>query len=79
MWKYIGDKLNIPQSAFSVEGAVAQLAKRSASEGLIKALQALLETCDMARFAPTSLDLSVMRRTYDEARRIIVELERVLK
>jgi hypothetical protein len=79
MWKYIGDKLNIPQSAFSVEGAVAQLAKRSAPEGLIKALQALLETCDMARFAPTSLDLSVMRRTYDEARRIIVELERVLK
>ena len=39
----------------------------------------ILETCDMARFAPTSLELAVMQKTYDEARRIIVELERTLQ
>jgi hypothetical protein len=33
----------------------------------------------MARFAPTSLELPAMQKTYDEARRIIVELERTLK
>ena len=79
LWKYLGDKLNIPQSAFSVEGAVTELSSRAASADLITSLKALLETCDLARFAPTSLDLAVMRRTYDEAQRIIVALEKTLK
>jgi hypothetical protein len=79
LWKYLGDKLNIPQSAFSVEGAVGVLAEKNAPDEILRSLKSLLETCDMARFAPTSLDLSVMRRTYNEAQRIIVELERVLR
>ena len=79
LWKYLGDKLNIPQSAFSVEGAVAELSARGVPADLITSLKALLETCDLARFAPTSLDLAVMQRTYDEAQRIIVALEKTLK
>ena len=39
----------------------------------------VLEACDMARFAPTSLELPAMQKTFEEARRIIVELERTLK
>jgi len=39
----------------------------------------LLESCDMARFAPTSLETAAMQKTYDEARRVIVELEHTLK
>ena len=79
LWKYLGDKLNIPQSAFSIEGAVTELGARAAPPDLITSLKALLETCDLARFAPTSLDLTVMQRTYDEAQRIIVALERILR
>lgn len=79
LWKYLGDKLNIPQSAFSIERAVADLASRAAPADIITSLKALLETCDLARFSPTSLDLAVMRRTYDEAQRIIVALERILR
>ena len=79
LWKYLGDKLNIPQSAFSIEGAVAELASRAVPADLITSLKALLETCDLARFAPMSLDLAVMQRTYDEAQRIIVALERILR
>ena len=79
LWKYLGDKLNIPQSAFSVEGAVSELTARTVPADLITSLKALLETCDLARFAPTSLDLTVMQRTYDEAQRIIVALEKTLK
>jgi hypothetical protein len=79
LWKYLGDKLNIPQSAFSIEGAVAVLGSHGVPADLITSLKALLETCDLARFAPTSLDLAVMQRTYDEAQRIIVALERTLK
>ncbi|HTY58231.1 MAG TPA: BatD family protein, partial [Bacteroidota bacterium] len=79
LWKYLGDKLGIPQSAFSIEGAVAELGARSVAPALTTSLKALLETCDLARFAPTSLDLTVMQRTYDEAQRIIVDLERTLR
>lgn len=79
LWKYLGDKLTIPQAEFSVEGAARTLITRSADPGIVAALTALLESCDMARFAPTSLDVTVMQRAYDEAQRIIVELERTLK
>jgi hypothetical protein len=79
LWKYLGDKLNIPQAEFSVEKAVQQLSDRSVEVGLIQALKSLMESCDMARFAPTSMGLGTMTKTYEEAKRIIVELERVLK
>jgi len=79
LWKYLGDKLNIPQANFSVDGAIAELKKRLVEPGLCHALRLLLESCDMARFAPTSLELPAMQKTYDEAKRLIIELERVLK
>jgi len=79
LWKYLGDKLNIPQADFSVDGAAAELSHRSVEPGLLQSLRSLLESCDMARFAPSSLDVSSMQKTYDEAKRIIVELERTLK
>jgi hypothetical protein len=79
LWKYLGDKLNIPQADFSVAVAAEALTRRSADPTLVESLRSLLETCDMARFAPTSMELSAMQRAYDEARRIIVELERTLK
>jgi hypothetical protein len=79
LWKYLGDKLNIPQAEFSVSGAAEALTRLSADPALIESVRSLLETCDMARFAPTSMELSAMQKAYEEARRIIVELERSLK
>jgi hypothetical protein len=77
--KYLSDKLNLPQADFSVESASAALRDRGADGGLVQAMSSVLEVCDMARFAPTSMELSTMQRIYDEARRVIVELERTLK
>jgi hypothetical protein len=79
LWKYLGDKLNIPQADFSVGKAVEQLEDRSVDAGLVQALKTLLEGCDQARFAPTNLELSSMTKSYGEAERIIVELERTLR
>ena len=79
LWSYLGDKLGIAQAEFTVERAAAELKQRSVDGGLVHALRMLLESCDMARFAPTALELSSMQRAYDEARRIIIELERSLK
>jgi len=77
--KYLGDKLGISRAEMSVDVLADTLHKRRVDPGLIHAVKASLESCDMARFAPTSLELPAMQKTYDEARRIIVELERTLK
>ncbi len=79
LWKYLGDKLNIPQSEFLVEGAIAELSRHGVETDLQQSLRMVLESCDMARFAPTSMGLATMEKTYEEARRIIVELERTLR
>jgi len=79
LWKYLGDKLNIPQASFSVEGAMNELKEREIDPGVCHALRRLLESCDMARFAPMSLEMPAMQKTYDEAKRLIIELERLLK
>jgi hypothetical protein len=77
--KYLGDKLGISQAEMSLDALTDTLRKRRVDPGLIHAVKTALESCDMARFAPTSLELPAMQKTYDEARRIIVELERTLK
>jgi hypothetical protein len=77
--KYLGDKLGISQAEMSMELLADTLGKRRVDPGLIRGVASTLEACDMARFAPTSLELPAMQKTYDEARRIIVELERTLK
>jgi len=79
LWKYLGDKLGMPPAGLSVENATAELQRRGVEKGLLSAFRVLVETCDMARFAPSSLEVPQMQRTYDEARRVIVELERILK
>ncbi|HEX9005860.1 MAG TPA: BatD family protein, partial [Bacteroidota bacterium] len=78
LWQYLGDKLGIPQAEFSVERAATALTEAGTPADLVGSLRALLETCDMARFAPTSVGRPAMTRAYEEARRIIVELERTL-
>jgi hypothetical protein len=75
----MGDRLNIPPADFSVDAAVAELSRRSVDPALQQALRVLLESCDLARFAPAAIDQIAMQKTYDEAKRIIVEIERTLK
>lgn len=77
--KYLGDKLDIQQADMSIEGVVRALTDRSINGEIPTALKSLLETCEMARFAPTSMEAAAMQKAYDEAKRLIVELERTLK
>jgi hypothetical protein len=79
MWKYLGDKLNIQQADMSVDAALIELSKRSVNGEISVALKSLLESCEMARFAPTSFEASVMQKIYDDAKKLIIELERTLK
>lgn len=79
IWKYLGDKLNIQQADLSIDGAVTELEKRSVNGEISTSLRSLLESCEMARFAPTSLSDEMIRRTYDSASKIIVDIERTLR
>jgi hypothetical protein len=79
LWQYLGDKLGIAQADYAIDSAIERLLARGANESIVKALRSLLESCDMARFAPTTIDRSGMQRAYDEASRIIVELEKSLR
>jgi len=79
MWKYLGDKLNIQQADISIDSAVNELAKHSVPQEAAAALKSLLELCEMARFAPTSLSVEVMGKTYNDASKIIIDMERQLR
>ena len=79
MWRYLGDKLAISPAEMSVDRAVAALNRRGAAEAVTVGLRRLLEGCEMARFAPASLERPAMQRTFDDARTIIVDIERTLK
>jgi hypothetical protein len=77
--KYLGDKLNIQQADMSVESVMSVLSTRSLNPAIPKSLKSVWEVCGMARFAPTSLESVAMQKTYDDAKWVIVELERTLK
>jgi hypothetical protein len=78
LWKYLGDKLGIPPSGLSIDGTAEELGRRSVPPETIAAVRSLLESCEMARFAPAGLDPAGMKRTYDDATRIIVAIEKGL-
>jgi hypothetical protein len=79
LYKYLGDKLNIQQAEMSIEGTLAELAKRSVDGNLSTSLKSVLESCEMARFAPSSLGITAMQQAYENAKKVIIELERTLK
>jgi hypothetical protein len=78
LWKYLGDKLNLSQAEMSVERVLDLAVSRGVQSELCSSLRSLLDSCEMARFAPTSHEAEEMRKTFAEARRIIVELEKAL-
>jgi hypothetical protein len=79
LWKYLGDKLNIPPADLSIDRVLQALAASSVNGRVSASLKSLLELCEMARFAPTSVSDAMMRKSFAEAKNIIVELERTVR
>lgn len=78
VWKYVGDKLSIPHASLSIDRAVEELAHAGVNGEVNNRLRTLLEGCELARFAPASNTHTSMEQTFQEARSILVELERSL-
>jgi hypothetical protein len=54
IWGYLSDKLNIPVSDLTRSNAIALLQEKGIEEDKIKNLSEILDTCEFARFAPSS-------------------------
>jgi hypothetical protein len=54
LWGYLSDKLNIPVSELSRSNAIAALKENGIDEVNIESLSKILDTCEFARFAPSS-------------------------
>ncbi len=54
IWGYLSDKLNIPVSDLTRTNAIAALKEQGIDEDNIDKLSKILDTCEFARFAPSS-------------------------
>ncbi len=54
IWGYLSDKLNIPVSELTRNSAVNSLTEKGIDEAEINNLTSILDTCEFARFAPSS-------------------------
>ncbi len=79
LWKYLGDKLNIPPADLSIDRVLQSLTTSSVNGNVSAMLKELLELCEMARFAPTNVSDAMMQKSFAEAKNIIVELERTVR
>ena len=75
---YLVDKLNIPVSEMSKERAREGLEKYNISEELISEYQDLADICEMARYAPTSVEGKV-EEVYSRSMKVIGKIEQNLR
>ncbi len=78
LFGYLEDKLRISKSEFSVEKAISMLQMRKINDQLTSDVKSSIEKCEFARFAPQAGESASMNEMYNEATRIIVELENQL-
>lgn len=77
LWNYLGDKFNVGQAGYQREAMNARLHELAVDPALIDRLNALLDTCEMALYAPAAAP-GGREGTYDEALDLIVTLEKGL-
>lgn len=74
IWGYLSDKLSIPVSDLTQNNAIAALAEFGIEEDKIKDLSRILDTCEFARYAPSSSNAEAAS-VYDDASRFIKSVE----
>jgi hypothetical protein len=77
IWGYLSDKLNIPVSDLTRSNAITALQQSGIDEKLLDKLKSILDTCEYARYAPSSSE-SGAADIYEEASQFIKSLENLL-
>ncbi|MEM6804337.1 MAG: BatD family protein [Bacteroidota bacterium] len=75
LWGYAGDKLALGQSDLSREQVSQLLIDKGAENTTVESLNALVDQCEFAIFAPSSAEVG-MENTYDKALNLIIQLEK---
>ncbi len=72
---YLADKLSVPASGLTYDRIEEMLAGSGVDPAARQKFRSCLETCDFARFAPTSSERAEMERALTEAGKVIETLE----
>lgn len=75
LFGYLEDKLAIQKSEFTLEGAVNELTFKNVNQDLIDRVKRIAEKCEYVRFAPQGETSVSAQEIYDEAVKVIVELD----
>lgn len=75
LFGYLEDKLAIQKSEFTLEGAVNELTLKNVNQDLIDRVKRIAEKCEYVRFAPQGETSASAQEIYDEAVKVIVELD----
>ncbi|MEL6697704.1 MAG: BatD family protein [Bacteroidota bacterium] len=78
IWGYLGDRLNINPAELNRSHVNERLDSSGVNQALIDRLIGVLDTCEMALFAPVSGDQGV-QETYQEAVSVLSSLEEEIK
>jgi hypothetical protein len=77
IWGYLSDKLTIPPSDMNKDAAISALRNRNVDAAQLTALATMLDTAEMALYAPSTINES-LQQTYEKATSIIDQLENSL-
>lgn len=77
VWTYLSDKLNIPVAMLNKGNVEAELSKKNVNAELINQLTEILNTCEFARYAPSS-GQAEMGNLYNDTIKVISNLEEEL-
>ena len=78
-WGYLGDKLNIDMAGLSKDNVEEKLQARAVKPETVAKLKALINTCELALYAPVSDEHTEMEKNYDTAMNLIADLEDEIK
>ncbi len=76
---YVADKLNIPQAGIMSNELDEMLRNKGIESGLSQRYIALIKECDFQRFAPANITEQEMQSFYEEAKKVIIQLEKAFK
>ncbi len=79
LYTYLSDKLFLPVSELSKEKAAELITKRGVSEDVKNELLEILDTCEFARFSPSSGETEQMDKLYNKALNNISKLDSQIK
>jgi hypothetical protein len=77
VWGYLSDKLNIPVSDLTRTNAIAALQDQGVENDMITSLSEILDSCEFARFAPSSSGTEAAS-IYEETSHFIKSVENLI-